>query len=200
MDIPRAPAHLPTRGNAFSRWLGRSFFRLMGWKITGELPNTGKCLMIAAPHTSNWDFILGMFGMLMVGLKANWMGKDSIFVGPFRPLLIWLGGIPTVRSQHTGAVEQRINIFNQHEKLIVALAPEGTRSATDTWKTGFYHIAVGAKVPIFPMAWDYQKKEIILFPLFNPTGNTEADLAALKAIFKDVTPKYPQNSLWQQQD
>ena len=109
MYIPKRTEQLPFRGNTFSRWLGRSLMRLLGWGFEGELPNTPKCLIIAAPHTSNWDFVLGMLAMLALGLKANWMGKDSIFTPPFRSLLVWAGGIPTVRDKSAGAVEQQVN-------------------------------------------------------------------------------------------
>lgn len=197
MYIPSPPEQLPLRGNAFSRWLGRSLMKLLGWHFDGELPNTKKCLIIAAPHTSNWDFVIGMLAMLAIGLKANWMGKDSIFIGPFRPLLIWAGGIPTVRDKNTGAVEQQVKIFKTREQLVLGIAPEGTRSATSTWKNGFYHIADGAGVPFFPIYWDYEKKVIGLLPLYQPTGDKEKDISALMAMLKDVKCKFPENAEWQ---
>ena len=197
MYIPEQTEQLPFRGNRFSRWLGRSLLRLLGWRFEGELPNTPKCLIIAAPHTSNWDFVLGMMAMLATGLKANWMGKASIFIPPFRSLLIWAGGIPTVRDQNAGAVEQRVKIFQEHEQLVVGIAPEGTRGATNTWRNGFYHIAKGANIPFFPIYWDYEKKVVGLLPLYQPTDDKDADIAALKALFKDVKCKFPENALWQ---
>ena len=197
MYIPPPPEQLPLRGNAFSHWLGRSLLRLLGWRFEGELPNTKKCLIIAAPHTSNWDFVIGMLAMLAIGLKASWIGKASIFVGPFRPLLVWAGGIPVVRNQNSGAVEQQVAIFQAHEKLVLGIAPEGTRSATTTWKKGFYHIAEGAGIPLFPIYWDYEKKVVGLLPLYHPTGDKDADIAKIQALFKDVKCKFPKNAQWQ---
>lgn len=197
MYIPQQTEQLPFRGNVFSRWLGRNLMRLLGWRFEGELPNTPKCLIIAAPHTSNWDFVIGMLAMLATGLDANWMGKASIFAGPLKPLLIWAGGIPTVRDQNAGAVEQRVRVFQEREKLVVGIAPEGTRSATEQWRNGFYHIAEGANIPFLPLYWDYDKKVLGLLPLFYPSGDKEADIAALKALFKNVKCKFPENALWQ---
>ena len=102
-----------------------------------------------------------------------------------------------MRDKHTGAVEQRVRLFQMHEKLVLGIAPEGTRSATDTWRNGFYHIAAGADIPFFPIYWDYDKKVVGLLPTFHPTGDKVADIAALKALFKDVKCKFPENANWQ---
>jgi 1-acyl-sn-glycerol-3-phosphate acyltransferase len=197
MNIPQPNPFIPIRGNRFSRWLGRTVLSLLGWDFEGELPETQKCLIIAAPHTSNWDFVTGLAAMLAIGLRASWMGKSAIFIWPIGYLWRWLGGIPTERGKNLGAVEQRVNLFNQHEQLIIGIAPEGTRSATHLWKTGFYHIAVGAKIPIFPIYWDYSRKVIGLLPLFHPTGDIEEDIKTLMALYQPYAGKFPENAQWQ---
>lgn len=200
MYIPKKNNVLPFRGNAFSHWLGRTVMRCMGWRFEGSLPEVKKCQIIAAPHTTNWDFVVGLAAMLAVGIRASWMGKNTLFFWPIKYLWAWLGGIPTVREQHLGAVEQRVKLFNDHEQLVLGIAPEGTRSPVDCWKTGFYHIAVGANVPIFPVYWDYPRKVIGLLPLFYPTGDADKDIADLMALYKKYQGKYPENARWQQND
>jgi len=150
-------------------------------------------VLIVAPHTSNWDFFVGVGALFGLGLKLSFLGKDSIFVPPAGSILRWLGGMPVDRSVSHDRVAEMVDAFNRHDRLVFGLTPEGTRRRVEEWKTGFYHVAVGAKVPIVPVAFDYGKKALIIGDTFHPTGNASADIAKLRAFFADVTPKNPEN-------
>ncbi|MFC7158352.1 1-acyl-sn-glycerol-3-phosphate acyltransferase [Pseudidiomarina halophila] len=132
----RAP--LPTRGNRFSRWVGRVGMRVLGgWRIEGELPATRQAIIPVAPHTSNWDFFVGVFVMLALGLKLSFLGKHTIFRFPINSVLRWLGGIPVDRRSAQGVVGQMVDEFEQRHELILALAPEGTRKKSVSGKEAF---------------------------------------------------------------
>ena len=125
---------LPQRGNSFSRWFGRLGLRVLGgWKVVGEMPNLPKAIVPVAPHTSNWDFFVGLFAMFALGLKLSFLGKHTIFVFPVKRLLLWLGGIPLNRASPQGVVEQMVVTFNEREQLLLALYPEGTRKHMPEW-------------------------------------------------------------------
>lgn len=188
---------LPAFGNAFSRLLGKSSLSFLGWKVKGDMPNAPKVVAIAFPHTSNWDFIVGLSVMLATGLKGSWIGKEEMFNSPLGGIWKKLGGIPIVRGKKLGAVEQQINAMNAAEKMFLLLEPEGTRGAADKWKTGFYHIAMGANVPIQPITWDYPSKTVEFLPLFHPTGDLDADVKTLMIMGKDAKGKFPEKAPWQ---
>jgi 1-acyl-sn-glycerol-3-phosphate acyltransferase len=126
-------------------------------------------------------------------LKLSFLGKDSIFVPPFAQILKWLGGIPVDRSVSHDRVAEMVDAFNLHDRLVFGLTPEGTRKRVTEWKTGFYHVAVGARVPIVAVAFDYGRKALIIKDPFYPTGNVSADIAKVRAFFADITPKRPEN-------
>ncbi|HUQ19322.1 MAG TPA: lysophospholipid acyltransferase family protein [Gemmatimonadaceae bacterium] len=193
MEFPKPGPNVPSRGNAFSHWLGRVSYTIAGWKIIGNLPDIPKFVLIVAPHTSNWDFFVGVGALFGLGLRVSFLGKDSIFVPPFAQILRWLGGIPVDRSISRDRVAEMVDAFNSHDRLILGLTPEGTRTRVQEWRTGFYHVAVGAKVPIVPVAFDYGKKALIIDEPFYPTGNATAEIATLRAWFANVTPKRPEN-------
>jgi 1-acyl-sn-glycerol-3-phosphate acyltransferase len=193
MEFPKLGPNVPSRGNAFSHWLGRVSYTISGWKIIGNLPDLPKFVLIVAPHTSNWDFFVGVGALFGLGLKLSFLGKDSIFVPPFAQILRWLGGMPVDRSISRDRVAEMVDAFNSHDRLIFGLTPEGTRKKVQEWRTGFYHVAVGANVPIVPVAFDYGKKALIIDEPFYPTGNAAADIAKLRAWFANVTPKRPEN-------
>ncbi len=169
-------------------WLG---LRLAGWKIKGRPPTTQKYVVIAYPHTSNWDFPLGVAVSIIYRIKVYWLGKDSLFTGLAGPLMKWLGGIPINRSGAHDVVQQTIDRFNQSEQMVIALAPEGTRARVQKWKTGFYHIAVGAKVPIVLGYLDYAKKEAGCLESYLPSGDLDKDMVAIKAAYQGIQGKYP---------
>jgi 1-acyl-sn-glycerol-3-phosphate acyltransferase len=192
MKIPVAGDQVPKRGNAFSRFIGRSVLWILGWRIEGEIPNVPKFVAIAAPHTSNWDFIVGMAAILALGISANWLGKHTIFRRPLAALLRQLGGIPVDRSSHQGIVDQIVKLFHDKAQMILGLSPEGTRGKVDQWKTGFYYIATEAGVPIVLIAFDYSRKVFQIGPAFLPTGDLQKDMECIRAFYSNAKGKYPQ--------
>ena len=182
---------LPRRGNWFTRQVGYGILRLMGWRLAGELPELPKVVAIVAPHTSNWDWILGMGAMFALGVRIAWLGKDSLFRGALSRPMRWLGGVPVDRSAAQGTVTQIISEFQQREQFVLVVSPEGTRKKVSRWKTGFYHIAYGAGVPICPISLDYAQKLITLHPLFYPTGNVAEEIDQLQEMFRHVPGKFP---------
>lgn len=176
------------------RGLARAVLKIAGWKTRGALP-TGlkKCVMIAAPHTSNWDLPFTLMTALALDIKIYWMGKDTIFAWPFRGLMMWLGGIPVDRSKANDMVAASVRALNEAGSLVLVVPPEGTRSRTTYWKTGFYWIAHGANVPILLGYLDFAKKEGGIARAFMPTGDIEKDMAEIKTFYATVTGKRPQN-------
>ena len=192
MSFPTAGDASPTRGNRLTRGFWRAFLKVQGWRFEGTLPNVARGVVIAAPHTSNWDFVVAMSTLLALGLDVRWVGKHTLFRPPFGWLMRWLGGMPVDRSRRQGAVGQIVAVFEDRERLLVGMSPEGTRRRVERWKTGFYHIALGAGVPILPAFFDYPRKVVGVGPLFWPTGNLEADVAALQAFYHDKGGKKPE--------
>jgi 1-acyl-sn-glycerol-3-phosphate acyltransferase len=144
-----------------------------------------------APHTSNWDFVVGLAAMLALGLDVRWLGKNTIFRPPFRALLQWLGGIPVDRRAADDVVEHAVAAFRDRERLFLGLAPEGTRKKVRRWKSGFYRIAQGAGVPILLAALNYRTRAVELGPLFVPTGDYEADLEVMRSRFSKAMARHP---------
>jgi 1-acyl-sn-glycerol-3-phosphate acyltransferase len=169
------------------------FLRLTGWRVEGQLPDEArKSVLIAAPHTSNWDLPYTLMVAFALNLRVQWMGKSGIFRFPFGGLMRWLGGIPVDRSRSTNLVAASIDsIRNAVGPLQLIVPPEGTRSKTRYWKTGFYHIAVGAGVPIVMAYLDYRRKVGGLGSIFKTTGDVERDMAAIKAFYATIVGKNP---------
>ena len=171
--------------NTVLRALSVGYLRLTGWKVLGSLPaECSKSVFIAAPHTSNWDLPYTLMVAFALRLNIYWMGKEQIFKPPFRGVMMWLGGIPVNRQSANNLVAasaEAIVAADGPVQLIVP--PEGTRSKARYWKTGFYYIALGAKVPIVMAYMDYEKKISGLGPMFVPTGDIEADMVAIKAFY-----------------
>jgi 1-acyl-sn-glycerol-3-phosphate acyltransferase len=191
MTFPTATAPLPLRGNRLTRGLARAIFSLTGWRIEGELPREAKFVVIVAPHTSNWDFLLGIAAKFALGLGVSWLGKHTLFRPPFNVLLRWLGGIPVDRSAPHGVVGECVAAFNNAPALVLGLAPEGTRKGESRWRTGFYQIAAGAGVVILPVAFDYGYRVVRLLPVLYPSGDLNGDLARLTSLYRDVRGKHP---------
>jgi 1-acyl-sn-glycerol-3-phosphate acyltransferase len=166
--------------------IGRGVLHVMGWRIEGNIPDLPKLVIIAAPHTSNWDFVVGIAAKFALRLKVLWLGKDSLFRWPLGALMRSLGGLPVDRSSPNAVVNQMVDSFARHESLVLALAPEGTRKRVDRWRTGFYHIAHGAGVPIVPVALNWGERAIQIGQPFTTTGNLETDIAALQHRFASV--------------
>ncbi len=171
--------------NTLLRVFSISFLKLTGWTVEGSLPaHASKSVLIAAPHTSNWDLPYTLMVAFALRLKIYWMGKEEIFKPPFRALMMWLGGIPVDRDKSSNLVAASIAaIQSASGPLQLIVPPEGSRSKTRYWKTGFYYIAVGAQVPIVMAYMDYKKKISGLGPVFQPSGDIDADMAAIKAFY-----------------
>lgn len=179
-----------------SQALAQFILRLMGWKLQVELPDVPKYIVVGAPHTSNWDFVFTLLLMYGAGLTIYWIGKDSLFRPPFGALMRWLGGIPVVRDSRNDFVSQIVKLYRSRSELIIAISPEGTRSRTDYWKTGFYYIAQGAGIPIALGYVDFSKKQLGIGLSFYPSGDIQADFVKIKEFYADKRGK---NSLLQGQ-
>ena len=164
-------------------------YYLCGWRFDGALPETRKFLVIAAPHSSNWDLPLALCVAMHFRVRLHWMGKASLFKPPFGWFMRLLGGVPVERSTSNNAVDQMVERFNEKDRFILAVLPEGTRAAVKEWKTGFYHMARGAGVPIVLAFLDYRRKVGGVGEALAPTGDYEADLARMKAFYAGVTGK-----------
>jgi len=168
-------------------WAG---LKLAGWKLTGQPPIEKKYVLIAVPHTSNWDFPITLAMAFLFKFDIFWMGKDSLFKGPAGPVMRWLGGIAVNRSASSNLVQQLVDAFNENDELVIAIPPEGTRSRVDKWKTGFYHIAHGANVPIALGFLDYQHKVGGFGPTFYPTGDVDKDIAEIRQFYIGIAGLY----------
>jgi 1-acyl-sn-glycerol-3-phosphate acyltransferase len=168
------------------------FLKIAGWRRIGQVPDLPKFVMIGAHHTTNWDAPIAIAMVFAFRLKAYWLGKHTAFRWPFAGILRWLGGIPIDRTKSTDVVGQMIEEMKKRADLVLLLAPEGTRKKVTRWKTGFYHNARGAGVPIVLAFLDYARKEGWLGPVFHPTGNFETDMAEILKFYAAVTGKHPE--------
>lgn len=161
--------------------------KLMGWTAKGEPLQHQRCVLIGAPHTSNWDFPLMIMIVLKLRLRVFWMGKHTLFPFPFGWLMKWLGGIPINRSNSHNMVDQTVRQYRENDELIVLVPPEGTRSKVERWKTGFYHIANNASVPILLGYVDAPNKEAGFADFFTPTGDIDKDMEEIRQFYKEKT-------------
>jgi 1-acyl-sn-glycerol-3-phosphate acyltransferase len=181
----------PRRGTPFTRALAHRVLGVAGWRVQGELPPCPRFILIVAPHTSNWDFVIGVLAMFATGLRASWLGKHTLFRFPLAPLLRWLGGEPIDRSTARGTVSTAIEYFRTRPQWVLALTPEGTRRPVTQWKTGFHRIAVGAGVPIVPVSFDYRSRTVGIGPPVQPGPDEAASVAKLGALFRKEMARYP---------
>jgi 1-acyl-sn-glycerol-3-phosphate acyltransferase len=165
--------------------------RLSGWRIAGNFPDLPKVLLIVAPHTSNLDFFHGFSAYLTLRLDTSWLGKHTLFFWPLGVLARRFGGIPIDRSKGGNMVRACVAEYARRERMCVAITPEGTRSKVADWKLGFHHIAVEAKVPIVPVALDYQLRQVRIMAPFFTTGDAATDLPKIKALFSAAMARYP---------
>ena len=168
------------------RILGRAYLRLGGWRIEGAFPEEPKFVTIVAPHTSNWDFVVGVAVVFALELKVSWLGKHSLFETPLRRFFLWMGGIPVNRQVSHGVVDACVKAFEGVPARLLALAPEGTRKGVSQWRSGFYWIATASDVPIWPVGFDFRDHVIRLMPVFHPTGSLDEDLPLIQALFDQV--------------
>ena len=186
------PPNVPRRNRPVLQRLGRLGMRVMRWRIDGNLPDLRKFVIIVAPHTSNWDFLAGLFCDLALDMDASWLAKHTIFVGPFGPLFKSLGGIPIDRRAAHNVVADVAAEFARRDKLVLAITPEGTRKKVTSWRSGYWHIARAAGVSIVPVGLDFARRAAVIGTLRETTDSIEEDEAVFKAFFAGITPKRPE--------
>lgn len=167
-------------------YLTRFIMRLLGWRVDGKLPDLPKYVLIGAPHTSNWDFVLFLGIIFTLRANVRFMGKAELFRLPHGPFFYYCGGIPVDRKKSTGLVEQMVEACNKSDNFILTIAPEGTRHHVTEWKRGFYHIAKNARVPIVMAVVDGKHKEVRVGQVFQPTEDMEADMKNIQGFFTGV--------------
>ena len=192
------PSHYRYRNNAVTKWFGRAVMRLAGWQFEGRLPDVPKVLVSVAPHTSNWDFVIGVLTLFALDLKISFLGKHTLFDGPFGRFMRAIGGIPVDRSKPNGAVGDCADAIRAADRMVFAMAPEGTRQLHKGFKSGFIHIAHTAGVPICLAYFDFQRRVVGFGPLFQPTGDAVADIAEITAFYRAIPGKYWKD--WQRTD
>jgi 1-acyl-sn-glycerol-3-phosphate acyltransferase len=185
----------PPKVSPVLQFICKSFLTVNGWKISGQYPPHPKAVVIFAPHTSNWDFVYIMCTMYALGCKPNWLGKKEMFFWPAKYLFMGLGGIPVDRNGSLKLVDQTAQAITDREQAILGIAPEGTRSKSKYWKSGFYHIAEKAGVPVNFAYLDYAHKTGGVQEGFVPSGDVEADMEIVREFFaeKGQNGKYPEN-------
>lgn len=191
MPLPEIAAP-PRRNNRVTRALGRFALGLAGWRIVSEVPPIPRFVAVVAPHTSNWDFFLGIGVLFALDLEVRWLGKHTLFRGPVAPLLRALGGRPVRRHAPEGVVAEVAAAIRAEPRFILALAPEGTRRRVARWRTGFYRIAEAAGVPIVPVWLDFGRREVGIGEPLAPTGDLGADVAALQAVYRPQMARHPE--------
>jgi 1-acyl-sn-glycerol-3-phosphate acyltransferase len=190
--FPALPEQVPQRGTALSRLFCQKLFFAHGWKVSGEIPNLAKAVAIVSPHTSNVDAWYGFLAIGALGLKITVLGKDNLFKPPFRPFLNWVGIIPVHRDSAHGLTHEVVSTIQQTDKIWIGMAPEGTRKHATKLKSGFYHIAYDAGIPIVMFAFDYECKTIHCLGTFHPTGDYDVDLdKIMQRYVGHFSPKNP---------
>lgn len=192
-SIVSVPAEAPRWGNAALRGLAFALLRFYGWRLDIRIPPEPRLVILGAPHTSNWDGVLGVAAIFALGIRVHWFGKLGIFRWPFRRLLIWLGGVPIDRGRAHGVVDQTLALFASNPQYYIGIAPEGTRSPAPKWKRGFHQIARAADVPILLAYFDYARKVVGTGPLLRASDNYAKDLRLIQDYYRKITPKIASN-------
>jgi len=172
--------------------IGRGYLKLVRWTLVGGLPSTDKFIFIAAPHTSNWDLVLMIAAAWSMKANVRWLGKHTLFKGPFRWVIRAIGGVPVDRRKPQGLVAQAVELFEQNDVLRLAVPVEGTRGRRVHWRSGFYHIARGAGVPVCTGFLDYSRRRCGLGELIHLTGDVVADMDRIRAFYAPIKGKYPE--------
>lgn len=184
---------VPKRNGTIVPPLSSWLMKVAGWRTVGEIPNISQAVVLALPHTSNVDGVYALPSLFALDIKISIMGKHTLFKVPvLKQLLTWTGIIPINRSVKGSVLQASIDKFKSGEPLFLGLSPEGTRDYTQSWKTGFYYLAVGANVPILPVALDYNTKEVRFLALVYPTGDIDIDLPKIYEQYRGVIPRHPE--------
>ena len=195
--VPALPPNVPRRNRRVLQRVALAGLRLMRWRVVGEFPDLRKFVIIVAPHTSNWDFIVGLFVKFALTLDASFLAKHQLFRRPFGTLFRYWGGIPVVRSPASDMVDQIVAQFRRRRQLFLAIAPEGTRKPVPRWRSGFYHIAREAHVPILLVALDWRRKGVRFGPTVRPDGpsgrmpsaEAEREIEHIRTLYRGVRGK-----------
>ena len=179
--------HDGPRNSPVTHFIGQLYLKVAGWTTEGELPPSTKGVLIASPHTSGWDLPYMVAVSWVYGLDLNWLGKHTLFEGYRGPFMRWLGGIAVDRRSRHGVVGSLVKRFAETDRMYLAIAPAGTRSRAKQWRSGFYHIAEGAQVPIICGFLDFGRKVGGVGPAIVPTGDVKADMDRIRAFYKDIT-------------
>lgn len=174
--------------------MASAVLRLCGWQVKGVVPDLDQCVVIAVPHTSNWDFIWMKLMAWSLGWEINWLGKHTLFTGIGGGVMRWWGGVPVDRRSKQDLVSQIVERFDRGEKLMLAIPAEGTRNYSDTWRSGFYHIARGASVPVVLSFLDYGTRSGGIGPTITASDNMSADMEKIRAFYTGMEGKFPEFS------
>ena len=179
----------------FIRALCLITLRVFGWNVEGEVPaHVKKFVATVAPHTSNWDFVILLMTAFVLRVDAHWMGKHTLFRFPFRGIMAYFGGIPVDRRVRSGMVAKATEMFNAHDEFVIGIAPEGTRKAPARWRTGFWHMAHNAGVPLYLAFIDYKTKRAGIFGQFHLSDDVESDMERIKLFYSGFHGRHPHNS------
>lgn len=187
--VPTLPPCAPRQGNALTRAFGRAILRLGGWRVSGAFPDLPRFVIIVAPHSSAWDAFWGIAAMLAMGVRITFMAKAELFQGPMGWALRGIGGVPVDRARAHGAVDQAVAQLQREGSTWFLLAPEGTRRRVERWKSGFWHIARGAQVPVLMAAFHYPERRMILGQVFEPCEDHDADMAQVRLWYRPYQGK-----------
>lgn len=185
--FPKLPPLVPSRGGKLSQTLFKQLFLAQGWQLKGEFPNLPKAVAIISPHTSNIDAWLGFNALLGLDIQITIFGKDSLFRTPLKPILEWIGVVPVVRDTPQGHTRQIVDVINKTDRIWVGMAPEGSRKVPEKIRSGFYHIAKAAHLPIVMFSFDYDIKTVHILGVYHLTGDYEYDL---EQIYKHYEGKF----------
>ena len=189
------PASYARRGGFIAKPLGRLLMRLSGWRFAGDLPDVPKVVISVAPHTTNWDFVVGVMALWALDIKISFLGKHTLFRGLFGRWMRSIGGIPVDRSQSHGIVGETVAAFDRVDRMVLAIAPEGTRQLDKGFKTGFLRIAHDAKAPVLLAYFDFSRKVVGFGPLFMPGGDVDSDMKQILDFYRPIRGKY--RKVWQ---
>ena len=196
--LPNLGGSIPQRGNRLSRAFLTLMMRLFGWRVVGHIPDVPRLVFVGAPHTSNLDFFMTAFTMVALGIDVHFVMKHTPFVGPVGWFLRWFGGIPLDRGRTRDFVSQMVDEFDRRDQFLLAIMPEGTRGKDHVakgWRSGFYHIADGAAVPLVMVKFDYVNRRMRVGPTIWPTGDYETDLPHIQAQFAGLGGRHPELTL-----
>ena len=192
--FPELPPLVPNRkSNAYIKRFFKNLYLAQGWEMHGEFPNLPKAVAIVSPHTSNIDAWYGFLALLGLDIKITIFGKHTLFKTPLKPILEWIGVMPVVRSTSQGYTQQIAQIIQSEKEIWIGMTPEGTRKEAEKIRSGFYHIAHAAQIPIVMFAFDYENKIIRILGTFDTTGDFDADLESILKIYEgNFSPKHPE--------